>query len=1549
MAFEPIDLSVLVGESGQLWVSASSRLGAVHAVPQRDRVRWSVGELAEHGQLFADAVKHAERDIELAREFGGVLKDLLFGDPEVLALLQRTRGAAADRGDSLLIRVLGAPHEAAALPWELTLDPQGGHEFLALSPDAHICRLARARTYPPRAGGLPEELHLLLVLSSPTISSRQDDSLTFDLYEEKRSMVEALEPLVDAGLMTVDVEDHPTVDNLRRRMTSRPGGYHVVHYLGHALPGVLVLENEAGLERQEDAHNFVNLLTASPQLRLGVYAGCETARSPSHEEQDWRRSLSIADLSVGLAAPAVVGMQAVLPFRTERVFVRSFYRSLAGGRSVADAVRYGRAAVQADEFVGGELLDWAVPTLFLGGVDPGPLLDPGTPPRSVARRRRAESKRNLEEGERSAFARPVALRQAVDVLSGRASETAVTVTGEARARVPFVDRALLAVDADLTLYRRARDLAGLEDPVRSLCELIAELLTDLDGERRRSVPAWTGQDWWDRLIEDLVTCPGVIALDDVDELPSEAVGPVATALEQLSLRRTQTRIMVAGTTMPRALAEGLHRRSTPIVLRPLSFEDVWRWVRRNLPVLARYGTAELQQWYSAGMVDDLETWIDLADRVRATPGRRPSLAPIATRLLEEQPASTVTSGMPPLRAALASPRFAGHEASIAAWITGLATEFHVGGQVLEAAGSHRAGSIAELTSAEGPADSAAEAVDFLLLDSAGGSAEQAEVYVGDAGCLTVGALGRDGRPATSSAWDPGSDRPEIFAPAELDWGPSSALEPPACRGASCAALGVMAAGLLVWSLDRSLTPAAVRDIMLASATTHQITCAGGPHTFRVLDIGAALDRVRSELLLGALDNGPAGHQELLAVTGLPGDVAVPLLDQLAQEKRVRNDVDMELGLVWRDDGDLDISCAYDSPSTNADFRLFGDTPVRIDQEQLEQLWPDEQSYGQLLSDQLFASATVHDFYARARAEAEQEGASLRLRLRLDPDAPPEFHSMRWECLRDPTDRTAIALKPGIIFSRYLAREDWQPIAPPSRHDLRALLVIANPSDLDAFELGGHSLAPVDVAPEQARARKALQGIPVTELASEGSPTLEMICDRLEDGFDILYLVCPTALLEGQALVFLERPDGTAAPITGAELGSRLSSLERRPTLTVLSSTASSTLGPKLAASGMAAVLTMQESLSAPTADVFVPSFFQSFLVDGVVDRAVAAARREVRDRPDWWVPVLSLRLRSSRTFYLPQFANRVDSTWRGLVQQINDQWCTPVVGPGLAESVLGSRMQMAQRWAARWLLPIALTGRDDLTKVAQYVRVNAKLGPALQRYLVDELREQHQDDLPPDALESGDARMVIDAIGARRRQRDPSDPYNILASLGLPIYVTTDFTGLLEAALVEAGRAPDVRVFDWRGPAAGAEGTVAEPTADRPLVYHLFGHLDQPESVVLAEDDHLEWLAAWLLNLGDIPSCVRHALTRRSLMFLGYALGDLDFRVLFQSLKSVDSPEVMRDNMHVGVQLNPESSIVEPEAAQEYLESYFGQYQFNLYWGTATEFMRDLEARLHAA
>ena len=150
------------------------------------------------------------------------------------------------------------------------------------------------------------------------------------------------------------------------------------------------------------------------------------------------------------------------------------------------------------------------------------------------------------------------------------------------------------------------------------------------------------------------------------------------------------------------------------------------------------------------------------------------------------------------------------------------------------------------------------------------------------------------------------------------------------------------------------------------------------------------------------------------------------------------------------------------------------------------------------------------------------------------------------------------------------------------------------------------------------------------------------------------------------------------------------------------------LGPRLAEAGVPAVLAMQGDISMETVSRFMPTFFHELQRDGQIDRAMAAARGAIRDRHDWWAPALFMRLRSGRIWYVSGLgrAGEPFEKFPALVHELKKRKCTPILGPGLSDQLLGSRQEIAQRWAKNFHFPMAPHYRDDLPQVAQYLSVN---------------------------------------------------------------------------------------------------------------------------------------------------------------------------------------------------------------------------------------------------
>lgn len=673
--------------------------------------------------------------------------------------------------------------------------------------------------------------------------------------------------------------------------------------------------------------------------------------------------------------------------------------------------------------------------------------------------------------------------------------------------------------------------------------------------------------------------------------------------------------------------------------------------------------------------------------------------------------------------------------------------------------------------------------------------------------------------------------------------------------------------------------------------------------------------------------------------------------------------ELEIGLQRRDADSYFVELRFSQPNSDADVRLAGPPALAVfDGAVLREHENDAFAYGQALSTMLFAAPTLRSAFAQARAAADSQDTPLRLRLYLGTSAP-ELHGLRWETLSDPASGDPLLLGEQLCFSRYLASSDWRPIQLRPRGNLRALAVVANPAGLSSY-----GMAPIDSAAELARARIGLDGIPLDELAGSGQATLEQIVARLRDGYDVLYLVCHGALVQGEPWLWLEDEQGAVARVSGDDLVARVRELRERPRLVVLASCQSgdatadgaplAALGPRLAEAGVSAVLAMQGRVAMATVAGFVPVFFRELQRDGQIDRAVAVARGAVRAQNDAWMPVLYTRLRSGRIWYVPGFGDdrQAFEKWPALTRNIKRGQCTPILGTHLSESLLGSQREIAQRWAETYNFPLAPHQREDLPQVAQFLAVNQDPQfprEELAEYLRHELLERYQSQLAamPD---NASLEELLATVGAFQREQRPNSPHVVLGGLPFAIFITAATDNLLEQALRASGKQPQTELCRWnedvaRLPSVFDDDPDYVPSAERPLIFHLFGVTEEPASLVLTEDDYFDYLLGVALNKELIPVPVREALVDTALLFLGFRLEDWSFRVLFRSIMSLEGRSRRRKYANIAGQIVPEEGpFLAPERARHYLESYFEGANIDIFWGTVDDFAEEL-ARQWAA
>ncbi|SNY87109.1 CHAT domain-containing protein [Nocardia amikacinitolerans] len=901
-AFHRFDISVL-DAGGRVWVSASSPQGAVYAVP-RPPPTWTLPDGFETPSEWLNAVvRNACSGVEPAAiDIGRVLTRLVFEVPEIDNLFARTRGAARHAGAQVLVRIQSAPQHVNAWPWELLLDPENGIadgvDFLGCARDTHILRLGRFRTYPVQQAPEPIEapLNVLIVMSSPMPKvGEQNQEALFDLYAAKRALLDGLKPLVRQGRLNIVVEDRPSTERIRQTIRRQADGFQIFHYLGHAAPNGFKLEDASGRGRFVHNAELCKILSELPDLRLAVFAGCETARAPAAAAgDDWRGQMSTADHFVRDVCPMVIGMQTVLPFGTEKIFTSSFYESLAAGHTVATALRLARQAIATDEFSGGALLNWVVPTLHVGANEPGALIDKRTRGRPIVLRPRVYRPFGIAQGDPRFISRLTELRQAIDVLGGKTQARLLHVKGVAGSgKSAFVDRVLDDLDDDVVrVFVAARWLLDESkvrrrdhNPVGILHDAVAAVMTDSGMRLPRGSLAKDPIDLWGNLLGKLEHTRFVLAVDEAELLAGDERGAAALrALGELLDRRLPARVAITSTNGVAGLTDraDMPSRTREIRLDLLAWPEVWQWIRSNQPVLVRFGPAVLSRLYAD--LPRLEQWDQLADRVRslATPPSAESLAALARENVEEVATPVDTQDLftaapdpnrtkRPLRLALAGAT-SDTAGELARTITQFAGERGVAGRAVLFGTADSAAAFAEVVPLDSVTDQERFAqracADIVVVDD-----------VSDAALLH----GRDhlvvGGAASGVEHASGTARRRLLIAGTVDHaGPVDVVVDPTQPSTSAETEAAIAA-LIVWATNRSQDAEHVRTLLLETAEKKRLS---DGRTVRRLNVTTALDTLRKRDIVETIGSDKLDLPQVLARTGARSDQAISLVDKLVE-------------------------------------------------------------------------------------------------------------------------------------------------------------------------------------------------------------------------------------------------------------------------------------------------------------------------------------------------------------------------------------------------------------------------------------------------------------------------------------------------------------------------------------------------------------------------------------------------------------------------------------------------------------------------------------------
>lgn len=275
-----------------------------------------------------------------------------------------------------------AANDLLSLPGEIMHDGTG-----YLSQGDHGVRVRRRLPNRKRTTTLKAKLPIRVLLLSPR-PEKTDDGSEVGYIDHRSSALPLVQAMKTLGedLVKVDILHPPTFPTLKaalKQAKTENTPYEIVHFDGHGVydrrVGLGALCFEDPRDSKKPGKRLLQLVHArelAAELReygvpLIYLDACQTAQSA----EDPKASVAAKLLEAGIGS--VVAMSHSVLVETARRFVEQFYRSLAEGRRVGDAMLDGQEALYGDPYRfkimgAGELKlqDWFVPVLYQEANDP---------------------------------------------------------------------------------------------------------------------------------------------------------------------------------------------------------------------------------------------------------------------------------------------------------------------------------------------------------------------------------------------------------------------------------------------------------------------------------------------------------------------------------------------------------------------------------------------------------------------------------------------------------------------------------------------------------------------------------------------------------------------------------------------------------------------------------------------------------------------------------------------------------------------------------------------------------------------------------------------------------------------------------------------------------------------------------------------------------------------------------------------------------------------------------------------------------------------------
>jgi hypothetical protein len=244
----------------------------------------------------------------------------------------------------------------------------------------------------------------------------------------------------------------------------------------------------------------------------------------------------------------------------------------------------------------------------------------------------------------------------------------------------------------------------------------------------------------------------------------------------------------------------------------------------------------------------------------------------------------------------------------------------------------------------------------------------------------------------------------------------------------------------------------------------------------------------------------------------------------------------------------------------------------------------------------------------------------------------------------------------------------------------------------------------------------------------------------------------------------------------------------------------------------------------------------------------------------------------------------------------NIRGCTPFVGAGVSKSVCEKLDANALTDALVQQFEVPHWVSKDLPTVADYVAA-----------------DNHHSQMPAKLH----IRKVITDLTSLATAEMESTGWEALTDFvrcPFPLIITTNYDNFIEEAAIKAGKDVVRVVCNWFDGTKDAfkQAKMEECPPDlntlvgtnKVVVFHIHGHVDLPESLVLSQDDYVKFLVQFSKQSKEtesnmIPPPLHTVLACHSLLLLGYSMEDVNFKVLIRAIREIERKSILNKSLSI--------------------------------------------------